>query len=187
MKNLALLAALMGSVSPLALRDVGLEEDGAVDRARRHLCFSGGISLEKNIGEQVVFEQGVSPTTATAGTYNGASIDRLAHGGALSCLLHQSVGAVAGSPTAISVQTTLQHSADNTTFTNYINGAGVTQQTPAVTSTTGAQDTSVSVDLNGANRYIRPVTVVTFTGGTAPTVAVASDEVLAGERELPAV
>ena len=138
----------------------------------------------RNIGSLVVPVTSVFPESAAVGTINGASIDRTLHNLAGSCVLHQIVGADSGAPTTLNVQTTLQHSPDNSTWSNY-QIASTTQQTAALTAV--SSENTASIDLTGAARFIRAVTLVAFTGGTSPTVLVAADIVLGGERELAAV
>ena len=142
------------------------------------------ITTLRNIGSLVVPVTSVFPESAAAGTINGASIDRTLHNLAGSCVLHQIVGADSGAPTTLSVQTTLQHSPDNTTWSNY-QIASTTQQTAALTAV--SSENTAAIDLTGAARFIRAVTVVAFTGGTSPAVLVAADIILGGERELAAV
>jgi hypothetical protein len=137
-----------------------------------------------NVGSFVVPVTSVFPESASAGTINGASIDRTLHNLPNSCVLHQVVGAESGAPTTTSVQTTLQHSPDNSTWSNYQIGTTV-QQTAALTAA-NSEDTA-AIDLGGAYRFIRAVTAVAFTGGTSPAVLVAADIILGGERELAAV
>jgi hypothetical protein len=137
-----------------------------------------------NVGSFVVPVTSVFPESASAGTINGASIDRTLHNLPNSCVLHQVVGAESGAPTTTSVQTTLQHSPDSSTWSNYQIGTTV-QQTAALTAA-NSEDTA-AIDLGGAYRFIRAVTAVAFTGGTSPAVLVAADIILGGERELAAV
>jgi hypothetical protein len=137
-----------------------------------------------NVGSFVVPVTSVFPESASAGTINGASIDRTLHNLPNSCVLHQVVGAESGAPTTTSVQTTLQHSPDNSTWSNYQIGTTV-QQTAALTAA-NSEDTA-AIDLGGAYRFIRAVTAVAFTGGTSPAVLVAADIILGGERELAVV
>ncbi len=101
-----------------------------------------------------------------------------------SCVLHQVTGADSGNPTTLSVQTKLQHSPDNTNWSDYQINA-VTQETAALTAV-GTENTA-AIDLTSANRFIRAVAAVAFTGGSSPEVLVAADIVLGGERELAAV
>jgi hypothetical protein len=142
-------------------------------------------ALQHNIGAFISPVTSVFPQSSTGGTINGSGIDRLAHNFPLSCVLHQIVGGDSGSPSAISVQSTLQHSPDDSTWTNYTpDGAASAAATAAVTTVnTGA---GVAVDLSGADRYLRVVTVVTLTGGTSPAALVAADLIFGGEPLLPA-
>jgi hypothetical protein len=137
-----------------------------------------------NVGSYIVPVTSVFPESAAAGTINGASIDRTLHNLPQSCVLHQVVGAETGAPNTTSVQTTLQHSPDNATWSNYQIGTAV-QQTAALTAANS--ENTAAIDLAGAYRFIRAVTAVAFTGGASPTVLVAADIILGGERELAAV
>jgi hypothetical protein len=104
----------------------------------------------------------------------------------LSAVLQLVVGAVGGAPSAVTVQSTLQHSSDNATWTNYTpDGAASAAQTSAVSA--ASTQTTLAVDLSGANRYLRVVTTVAFTGGTSPTALIAANLVLGGEPLVPAV
>lgn len=153
--------------------------------------MSGGISQDTNIGEELAVVTSVVPQSAGTAVLAGTAIDRYAHNGAQSCVLHLGTGASTGSPSAVSAQATLQHSNDNGVsdpWTNYSLStqglAAATQQTSAI----GASaDASANIPLTGAKRYIRSSVAVTFTGGSSPTVQVMSDIVLGGEQERPAV
>jgi hypothetical protein len=81
------------------------------------------VVVTHNIGAFVAAVTSVQPQSASAGTINGGSIDRMVHGMPMSCVLHTQAGAVSGSPTATSVQSTLQHAPDNATWTNYTDPA----------------------------------------------------------------
>ena len=142
------------------------------------------LVTQRNIGSLVVPVTSVFPESAAAGTINGSSIDRTLHNLPNSCVLHQVVGAESGAPTTTSVQTTLQHSPDNSTWSNYQIGSNV-QQTAALTAANS--ENTAAIDLGGAYRFIRAVTAVAFTGGTSPAILVAADIILGGERELAAV
>ena len=156
--------------------------------------MSGGLSNMRNIGELLAAVTSVFPQSSGATTINGAAVDRLAHSDALSCVLHQVVGAIGGAPTSFTVQTVLQHAPDNGSgapgaFANLVESVGglpaTTQQTGVATVANTEQ--SLNIDLSAANRWLRAVTTITFTGGTAPTALVAADIVLGGEQENPAV
>jgi len=143
------------------------------------------IVTQRNIGALLAIVTSVEPQSASAGTINGGSIDRQLHSMAGSCVLHQAAGAVSGAPSTTSVVTKLQHSPDNSTWADYKPDGVNTAQTAALT----AQNTedSLAVDLTAANRYLRAVTTVTFTGGASPAALVASDVVLGGENTIAAV
>lgn len=144
-----------------------------------------GIVYSRNVGALLNVQPSVRPQSASAGTINGVAIDRAAHYMPLSCVLHTSAGAVSGAPSTTSVQSKIQHSADNSTWADYTDpDTGTTAQAAALTAQNTAN--SLSVDLINANRYIRAVTVVAFTGGTSPAALVATGIVLGGEAALAA-
>lgn len=137
-----------------------------------------------DIGSMIRTITTVQPQSSGAATINGGSVDRAAHHMPMSCRLHQAVGAVSGSPSATSVTTKLQDSADGTTFADYTDpNTSAVPTTAAVT----AQNTEngVSVDLSNARRYVRGVTTVAFTGGTSPAALVVSEMIFGGEALLP--
>src|SRR5690348_747460 len=112
--------------------------------------MSGGLSQSRNVAEAVVAISSVLPQSSGAATINGVAIDRNAHGQALSCIMHQIVGAITGAPTTSSVQTKLQHADDNGSgapgaFSDFQIG-GTTQQTPAATAQNTEQ--SLAIDLS---------------------------------------
>ncbi|MDE1914737.1 MAG: hypothetical protein KGJ57_17440 [Sphingomonadales bacterium] len=143
------------------------------------------VALQHNIGAFIALASSVLPQAASA-SVNGSGLDRAAHNGALSCVLHAATGAITGSPTTTSVTTKLQHSADNSTWADYVApGAAAVAATSAITA--ASTDASVAIDLSSANRYIRAVSTIAFTGGSSPTVQVAADIAFGGETLRPAV
>lgn len=143
----------------------------------------GDIVTQRNVAAILLAIASVRSQSASAAV-NGNSIDRFAHSVPGSCLLHQDLGAVTGSPTAVSVVTVLQDSADGVTFANYLPDGVNVAQTPAATA--ADTDAQVAVDLTAARRYIRAVTTPTFTGGTSPAALVAANVILGGENTQPA-
>ena len=135
------------------------------------------MALHRNVGEFVKLAKGINPAASAAATINGAAIDRQ---GYLSCVLHHAAGAAAGAPTARTVDTKLQDSADGTAGWLDLANAAAAQ---LIADNTEAEK---NVELTGARRYIRAVTTVTFTGGTSPTIPVAATLTLAGRDLLPA-
>jgi len=98
------------------------------------------------------------------GTTNGPSLDRtkFAHG-----TLHVTVGSPTGAPTSFSVDVKVQESDDGTTWSD-VSGAAI----PTIT--TANTDAKIDVKLIGLKRYVRAVSTVSFSGGTAPAVPVAA-------------
>lgn len=139
-------------------------------------------ALKRNIGAFIRPAVGTLPQDASAGTINGAAIDRMSPGGTdesfESCTLQAVAGAATGSPSAQTVDSKLQESSDGSTGWTDITSAAVTQ--------IAADDTqaTVDVDLSGIKRYIRTVTVVAFTGGSSPTIPVAASVILGGDKKL---
>ena len=138
-----------------------------------------------NVGSYVVPVTSILPESAAAGTVNVTSIDRVLHNMPQSCVLHQVVGAESGAPTTASVQTKLQDSPDNSTWSDFKAGTANVQQTAALTAANS--ENTAAIDLTAANRFIRAVSTVAFTGGTSPAILLAADIILGGERELAAV
>ncbi|MES5483584.1 hypothetical protein QMZ05_12570 [Bradyrhizobium sp. INPA03-11B] len=138
-----------------------------------------------NIAAVAVVATSVEPQSSTGGTINGTGIDRVVHNLAQSAILHQAVGAVSGGPSAVSVVTKIQDSADNSTFADYA-PAPTNSVIAAAALTAQNTENAAAVDLSSARRYIRLVTTVTLTGGTSPAALVVGDLVLAGESQLPA-
>lgn len=141
--------------------------------------------LQHNIGAYVVDVTSVAPQASAAATINGTTIDRYSHSMPLSCILHTATGAETGAPSGVSVQSTLQHSPDNSTWANFLYDGTNTAQGAAITAVN--TDQNYPIDLALANRYLRVVTVISFTGGTSPTVGVYAELSLGGEQTLAAV
>lgn len=141
--------------------------------------MAGGVSLDRNIGEQLAVVTAVTPQSFSgSGTVNGASVDRYGHNTPLSCVVHLSTGAVSGTPSSFTLTAQLQHSPDGTTWSNF----GSSFALNAANS-----DASQNVDLSGAHEYLRVAVTPAFTGGTSPSVLGQADLILGGQLELPAI
>jgi len=129
-----------------------------------------------DVGAYVKPVAGINPTDSAAATINGSAIDRQ---GFQSCVLMVMAGAASGGPTAQTVDAKLQESDNGTSGWADVSGAAVT--------TVSADNSSaeVDVDLATVKRYVRVVVTVGFTGGTSPTIPVASTVVLGGSDTLP--
>lgn len=130
----------------------------------------------RNIGAYIASKLGVAPQSASAGTINGAAIDRLGFG---SAVLVAECGAATGAPTTRTVNSKLQQSADGSTgWTDVTNAA-----TPTLSADNGIAE--ADIDLSGCHRYVRQAIVAAFTGGTSPAIPVSGTVVLGGAQELP--
>lgn len=131
-----------------------------------------------NIGAYVKNLLGIKPQASAAATVNGATIDRLGYG---SCSVAGLTGASTGTPTTQSAAFKLQHgdAADASDMADLTGATG-----PTITAVdTGAE---AEFDLSAAKRYIRVVCVLTFSGGSSPTLLVASSVALGGATTKPA-
>lgn len=136
-----------------------------------------------NVGALVKTAIGVAPIFSAAATINGPAIDRLGYG---SCVLAVQTGLDTGTPTTRSVIAKVQHSDDGSTnWTDLAVPVGGSFATSAITAVSSVAE--VDVNLAGAKRYIRSVVTVAFTGGSSPTVGVASVVTLGGADKVPAV
>lgn len=141
--------------------------------------------LQHNVGALVNEVTSIFPAaTQAAATVNGSSIDRFAHQNPLSCVMRTTTGAASGSPTGISVQSTLQHAPDNATWTAFLYDGTHSAQGAAITA--ADTDQNYAVDLALAYRYIRVSTVVSFTGGSSPSIFIEAGVILGGEQLLAA-
>jgi hypothetical protein len=141
-----------------------------------------GPAFSRNIGALIKAVKGINPGNFSAGTTNGPAIDRAGAGGKnlhLSCVLKGACGAASGGPSSQSVNQKLQDSADGSTGWADIAGAAIAA---LVADNTEAQ---VDVDLSGAKRFIRVVSVVAFTGGTSPAIPSSAEVILGPPVEMP--
>lgn len=125
----------------------------------------------------------INPISSAAGTVNGSAVDRMAGGGNVGYMSAKVVvqgGAASGTPSAQSITSTLQDSADGSTgWADVTDADGNAIGELAVIS---ADDgiSSLNVDLSRAKRYLRVESVIAFTGGTSPEVVHSACIVLGG-------
>lgn len=137
--------------------------------------------MRKTLLETVKPLKGLIKAAQAAGTVNGAVIDR---DGFRDAVVHLGVGAASGAPTATKVTLKIQHgdAADGSDAVD-----AVIANVTTVSGEVGANgETYLNLDLLGFKRYIRPVAVVAFTGGTSPAVDVAATVVLGNAEHNPA-
>lgn len=146
------------------------------------------MSLNKNIGAYLKSVIGTPAIASDAETVNGAAIDREGH---QSCVLICQGGAATGSPTGQTANFKIQDdAASGGSYADYTPPQGGQVGSPAdaeITEQT-ADDflVKLNVDLSGAKRYIRVVSVVTLTAGTSPLWPISSAILLGPKDELPA-
>lgn len=131
--------------------------------------------MSKRLGEKTKLVAGIRAALQGAGTVDGLAVDRL---GFEDAVLLVSTGAVAGAPTAQTVDAKIQDSADGTTWAD-VAGLTIAQITAADT------EQELDIDLTPLKRYIRVVATITFTGGTTPTIGLFAGFALGGAKEEP--
>ncbi len=123
----------------------------------------------RDIDRMMKMEVGVIPEDTVAATVVGAAIDRRsATGSGASAVMIISCGAATGGPSAQSVIATMQDSAD---------GSSDWQDIGSVAATLTADDTSAAtpnINLVAVRKFIRGEAIVSFTGGSTPSIPVAA-------------
>ena len=146
------------------------------------------MSMNLDIGSFLKSAIGTPAFGDTGSTVNGTGIDREGH---QSCVLLCQGGAATGSPTGQTANFKIQHDAavggsyaDYTTPQSGQVGAAAA----AAIAEQSADDFLVKLDVNlaGAKRFIRVVSVVALTGGSSPTWPVSSAVLLGPKDEMPA-
>lgn len=130
----------------------------------------------KDIGHQIATEIGNVPAARTAGTADGTAVERT---GYQSAVLYVMGGNASGTPSAQTLDASLQESATGTSAWTAITNAAITQ----ITADGG--DAKVSVDLSTAKKYIRSSIVTAFTDGSTPAWPCSASLILGGASTLP--
>lgn len=132
-----------------------------------------------DIGAMLQVEQGTPPLADTGSTVNGTGIDRSQF---QSCVLGLSSGAATGTPCTQLGDARLQDSADNSTFADFTDDQG----NGAVAQISGDdEDAYTAINLRTAEKFIRVVRVIAFTGGSSPDWPVATPVILGGALNTP--
>lgn len=132
--------------------------------------------MSKKLGESTKLVNVLRPQAQAAGAVNGVVIDRLGYEDAK---LIVSAGAVAGAPTAQTLDGKIQHG-------DQADGSDMADAGFAIAQITAANaDKELIVDLAGLKRYIRFVSTAGFTGGTTPTILASATIALGGAKEIP--
>lgn len=142
------------------------------------------MNPKSNAGAAIkLLKGGVAPQLAAAGTVTGSWLDVR---GYESCVLSVFTGAIAGTPSAQTVDCKLQYSNDGS---NSLGDYAPPTPYPGTATAAIAQITAantekhVNVNLAGAN-YVRAVATVAFTDGTSPTIGLAVAVALTGPTNL---
>lgn len=118
------------------------------------------IVLQRNVGSLVTVRRATLSGTATAGTtgdattVTGQTIDRAAIGMPLSAVFATLWEATLTNAKTLSIATTIQHSANDSDWTDYATEAATIVQT-AGSSTAFKGQHGLNVDLSSAKRYVR--------------------------------
>lgn len=125
--------------------------------------------MKMDMLQRVDNKTSIKPITSVAATLTGETIDRL---GYISALMHAYIGALGGTPSAVSAVFTIYHGdasnmSDEAVLSN-------------VTFTIAAASTGDALYLNllNAKRYLRIKCVLSFTAGTTPDAGVTAGFVL---------
>jgi hypothetical protein len=146
--------------------------------------MAGGISQTKDIGELLSVRQTVAAQSFTGSSaVNGTAIDRYTLGDPQSCVLHTMGGALSGAPSSFTLTPQLQSAPDNGSGAP---GTWAAYGSAGTALTAASTEMSQSIDLNGANRWIRAVLTPAFVGGTSPAFLASAVIVFGGAQELPA-
>lgn len=132
----------------------------------------------RNIGALLNAIDALRPVlSAAAGSYGlaGIEVDRTSAG---SMLWVTQTGAVAGAPSAVAVDSKLQHR--NSSAESWVDvPVSIANPAVAIAQITAANTTrTVRIDFSTLKANVRAVTQVAFTGGTSPTIAIAQQFVL---------
>lgn len=118
-------------------------------------------------GALVRVEAGIETTNDTGTTINGTGVDRMnpnSREGQLSVKLFARIGAPAGG-TVTTWDVKIQDSPDNSAWADFTDESG----NGAITQITGgSSEGEASVNLLGADRYVRAVSTLALSAGTAP-------------------
>lgn len=131
-----------------------------------------------NIGGKIAPTEALPALANSAGSRNGAAVDR---DGKMSVTMVALVGAVTGSPSAQTYDCKIQDSEDGSTGWADVTDAAFTQKTTGT-----AELLRHDQNLRGVKRYIRAAETVGHTGGSSPTTPSAVAFILGGAINEPA-
>jgi len=148
-----------------------------------------GVSQPRNIGAHIKCVPGIRPSAATgnvaAGSTNAPYYDRQADNFPLSMAVQVQHGAWGGGadPSAVTTTAKVKHSADHSTWVDYIPPGKSTVAEVEVSGQNASAE--LDVDLSGADRYIALDTTPVFTGGTTPSIELSGTLAVGGASVEP--
>ena len=151
------------------------------------------IVTQKNIGALVTIRDALDSTSITAGgagdntVATGPSIDRFAAGMPESAVFATRYFAGIGSGNTLTVQSTVQDSADNVTFTDFASEAATLVGTGPSGGGLVRGTRAFAVDLTNARRYIRFRPTPDLNRASTDTAELSAVAVLGGSDRLAAV
>lgn len=147
----------------------------------------------RNIGGIVTLRPGIFQGSLTAGgagnnsALTGAAIDRAPLEYPLSCVLASFFEATLQSGATLTLTTKIQHSPDNSTWTDFATEAA----TVVATGPSGGGQVigthPLNIDLSGANEYVRAYALPVLSATGTDTAVVVAAVCFGGEAELPSV
>ena len=146
------------------------------------------VSLQKNIGAYISAAYAGDVDSIVAGgagnnvEVNGSAVDRFAYNDPLSVAVVYAIKATLSAGKTLSLGYSLQHSSDGVNFTDYAPVASA-----VVASTSGDQIIKQSVDLSGAERYVRVAYTPLLSATATDTAVIVPVFVFGGEEMLSAV
>jgi len=151
-----------------------------------------GMPYIHNVGALVSVRIGSTSTSATAAgtgdntTKTGIAYDRMALGMPRSAVASVLADATLASGANLKVTFSIQHSDDNSTFTEYASQAATTTLTAVGGAAAKSGQLNLAVDLGSAKRYVRLDHIPDLSAAGTDTALTRGVWTFAGEDRLPA-
>jgi hypothetical protein len=141
----------------------------------------------QDINSRVWIESAIPPQHSAAATITGTTMDRQTTGseqGFDSCVILLRSGTTTGTPSSFTIDSQLQDSADDSSWSNVATSA-VNAAVTHTQITAASTSRRLAINLRPLRRYVRLVVTVAFSGGTSPTVGVGATFCFGGARKIP--
>lgn len=152
----------------------------------------GGIVQTRNIGSLITTRRGTAAATATAGgtgdatTSTGDSIDRASIGMPQSAQFSTLYETTLASGKTLAIATTIQHSTDNSSFTDYATEASTVVATGPSGGGVVKGVREVNVNLSSAYQYVRMNNAPDLSATVTDTAVCRGVAVFGGAAQFPA-